>query len=80
MDEKFATEVRTRALAALRELNSIAAIQNDWGSDPPAAEESTGQDDHTDRLRTFGAIYAAFPDLNDLKDMDFSQFDKILKD
>lgn len=80
VDESVAIQIRLHVLSALRELNSIAAISMDW--ETPEAKQlkkavglAIGQID----LEILGPIYSKFPDLDDLKGFDFSQFDELFK-
>lgn len=80
MDEVFATEVKTRALNAIRELNSIAAIPIDWKSEKmyklrKAIGFAIGSIDY----EILALVYQKFPELNDLKELDLTKYDDLLK-
>jgi hypothetical protein len=73
MTEDEALQIRSRALSAIRELNSIAAMPLDWESDEALRGLRRGLAAGIWQIDTeiLGPIYRAFPHLDDLRDRDF---------
>ena len=64
MTQEEALNIQLRALNAIKELNAISALALDWKGDP-ALQPSV--------------VHAEHPDLSDLKDMEFTQFDHLFR-
>ena len=82
MNKNEALRFRTHALSAIKELISIAQLPLGWESDEDLRKLrrgvglAIGQIDHD----ILNPIYRRFPEIDDLRDMDLSQFDALFKD
>lgn len=79
MNKDAALDISSRALAAIRELNAIAGLAIDCKADATAQQVRRAVGDaiwQIDR-EILARLYADFPEQNDLKDMDLSQFDPL---
>jgi hypothetical protein len=80
LDEEFAMEVQSRALSAIKELNAIAALPCDWTDEKMRKlRKAIGLAIGTIDYGILKIIYQEFPERDDLKDMDLSKFDDLLK-
>ena len=79
MKEQEARSIQMMALNAIRELNAIAALELDWTGDRSlqALWKALGAAIWQIDRDVLAVLYAEFPELNDLKDMDFKQFDHL---
>lgn len=79
MTEEDARDIQLRALSAIRELNAIAGLELDWTGDPalqPLRKALGALIWQIDR-EVLAVLYAEFPEMNDLKGMDLTQFDHL---
>ena len=76
-----AQNIQLRALDAIKELNAIAALALDWKADPAlqAIRRALGATIWKIDREVLSVIYAEYPELNDLKDLDLAQFDNLFK-
>lgn len=82
MKQEDARNIQLRALTAIRELNAIAALELDWTGDPALQElrKALGALIWQIDRDVLAVLYAEFPELSDLKDMDFTQFDHLFRE
>ena len=82
MTREEAVEVQSRALRAIRELNAIAALPLGWKTDASLQRlrRGIGASIWTIDRELLAVIYDEFPELNDLKDVDLTQFDHLFKE
>lgn len=79
MNQNEARDIQLRALSAIRELNAIAGLELDWTGDPAlkALHKTLGALIWQIDRDVLAVLYAEFPEMNDLKDMDLTQFDHL---
>lgn len=82
MNERDARSIQVRALSAIKELNAIAALALDWKGDPAlqTIRKALGAAIWQVDREVLSVIYAEFPEMNDLKDMDLTQFDHLFRE
>lgn len=81
MTQEEALSIQLRALNAIKELNAIAALALDWKGDPAlqTIHKALGASIWQIDREVLSVVYAEHPDLDDLKDMDFTQFDHLFR-
>lgn len=81
MKKDDAIGIQSRALSAIRELNSIAQLPLDWEAEEELREVKRGISLAIGQIdfEILTRMYRRFPDLDDLRDMDLSQFDELLR-
>lgn len=82
MKQQEVQDIQQRAFSAIRTLNSIAALPLDWKADPAlqAIRKALGAAIWQVDREVLSVIYAEFPEMNDLKDMDLTQFDHLFRE
>jgi hypothetical protein len=74
--------IQVRALSAVRELNAIAALPVDWVADETLKQvrKAVGETIWQIDQQILARLYREFPEMNDLKDMDLTQFDPLFRE
>lgn len=82
MTEEDARNIQLRALSAIRELNAIAGLELDWTGEHTlqALRKAVGALIWQIDRDVLAVLYAEFPEMNDLKDMDLTQFDHLFRE
>ena len=81
MTQEEALNIQLRALNAIKELNAISALALDWKGDPAlqAIHKALGASIWQIDREVPSVVHAEHPDLSDLKDMEFTQFDHLFR-
>lgn len=74
--------IQVRALNAIGELNAIAALPVDWVADETLKQvrKAVGETIWQIDQQILARLYREFPEMNDLKDMDLTQFDPLFRE